>query len=85
MSQFLKRNNIDVLDFARRENYVDPQGHCNTMQFKGNDTHDLVARIKYVSYVSNFDTHSDISESEISLPPIITRDCSQSMCVFFKD
>ena len=63
MSELLKRNNIDVPDFARRGNFVDPQGNCNTMQFKGTDAHDLVARIKYVSDVSDFDTHSNISES----------------------
>ena len=40
------------------------------MQFKGNDAHALVARIKYVSDVSNFDTHYNISELEISLPPL---------------
>ena len=62
MSHFLERNNIDDLDFARREKYVDPQGHCNTMQFKGNDVHALVARIKYVSYMSDFFTHSDMTK-----------------------
>ena len=62
MIQLLERNNIDVPYFARRENFVDPQGHCNTMQFKGNDDHDLVSRIKCVSWVSDFDTNSDISE-----------------------
>ena len=61
MSHLLKINNIDVPFFARREKSVDPQGHCNTMQFKGNDAHDLVARIKYVSDFSYFYTHSDIS------------------------
>ena len=61
MTQLLKRNNIDVLDFARREKIVDPQGHCNTVQFEGNDTHALVDRINYVSDVSQFYTHSDIS------------------------
>ena len=60
MTQFLERNNIDVLDFARREKSVDPWGHCNTMKFKGNDAHTLVARIKYVYDVSDFDTHSDV-------------------------
>ena len=59
MSQLLERNTIDVHDFAR---FVDPHGHCNTMQFKGNDSHALVAIIKYVYDVSHFDTHSDISK-----------------------
>ena len=63
MSYLLERNNIDVPYFARREKYVDPQGHCNTMQFEGNDAHELVSRIKCVSDISDFDTHSDISES----------------------
>ena len=63
ITQLLKRNNIDVPDFARRENSVDPQGHCNIVQFKGNHAHDLVGRIKYVYNVYNFYTHSDISES----------------------
>ena len=40
------------------------------MQFKCNDAHALVARIKYVYYLSDFDTHCDISESEISFPPL---------------
>ena len=70
MIQLLERNNIDVPDFARREKSVDPQGHCNTVQFKGNDAHALVSRIKYVSDVSDFDTHSDILESKIRLPPL---------------
>ena len=48
MSQLVERNNIDVPDFARREKYVDPQGHCNNVQFKGNDAHALVDKIKYV-------------------------------------
>ena len=66
MTQFLERNNIDVPYFARkegREKYVDPQEHCHTMQLKGNDCHDLVAIIKYVYYVYEFYTYSDISES----------------------
>ena len=63
MSQLVERNNIDVPDFAKRGKYVDPQGHCNTVQFKGNDDYDLVARIKYFYDVSDFYTHSDISES----------------------
>ena len=63
MTQFLERNNIDVPDFAKREKSIHPQGHCNTMQFKGNDAHALVAKIKYVSDTSDFYTHSDISES----------------------
>ena len=63
MTQLLERNNIDVPDFARREKSVDPQGNCNTVQFKGNDAHASVARIKYVSDVSDFYTHSDILES----------------------
>ena len=70
MIKLLEINNIDVPYFARREKYVGPQGHCNTMQFEGNDAHELVSKIKYVSDVSNFDTHSDISESEISFPPL---------------
>ena len=40
------------------------------MQFKGNDSHGFVSRIKYVYDVSNFDTHSDISESERSFIPL---------------
>ena len=40
------------------------------MRFKGNDDHALVARIKYVSFVSDFYTHSDISESEIYFSPL---------------
>ena len=40
------------------------------MQFKGNDSHDLVAKIKYASDVSNFYTHYYISESQISLTPL---------------
>ena len=63
MTQFLKRNNIDVPYFARMEKSVDPHGHCNTMQFEGNDSHALVDKINYVSDISDFDTHSDISES----------------------
>ena len=70
MTQLLERNIIDVLDFERREKYVDPHGHCNIVKFKGNDDHALVSGIKYVFDVSDFDTHSDISESEISLPPL---------------
>ena len=70
MTQFLERNNIDVPYFARREKSVDPQGHCNTVQFKGNDAHALVSRIKYVYDVSDFHTHFDTSESEISFPPL---------------
>ena len=49
MTEFLKRTNIDVPNFGRkegRENFVDPQGHCHTMQLKGNDCQDLVSRIK---------------------------------------
>ena len=63
MSHFLKRNNIDVPDFARRKKYVDPEGHCNTMQFEGNDANALVAKIKSIFDIPYFDTHSDISES----------------------
>ena len=66
MTQLLERNNIDVLDLARkegRENYVDPQGHYHTMQFKGNDCHDLFAIKNYFIYIYDFDTPSDISES----------------------
>ena len=63
MTHFLERNNIDVPYFARRKKSVDPQGHLNTVQFKGNDSHDLFAKIKYISDISDFDTHSDISES----------------------
>ena len=48
MTELLERNNIDVPEFARREKYVDPQGHYNTVQFKGDDSHDLVVRIHYV-------------------------------------
>ena len=65
MTLFLERNNVDVPYFARkegRENFVDPQEHCHTMQSKGNDCHDLVSRIKYFPGVSHFDTHSYISE-----------------------
>ena len=62
VTQFLERNIIYVLDFVRREKYVDPQGHCNNVQFKGNDAHALVAKIKYVSYISYFYTHFDLSE-----------------------
>ena len=62
MSQLLEINNIDVTNFARRENFANPQGRYNTMQFKGNDAHALVSRLKYVSDVFNFHTHYDISE-----------------------
>ena len=64
MIEFLERKNIDVPYFARkegRENYVDPHEHCHTVQFKGNDCHALVSRIKYFPDISDFDTHSDIS------------------------
>ena len=61
MTQLLERNNIDVLDFERREKYVDPHGHCNTVQFKGNDFHALVSIIKYFPDISYFYTHYDES------------------------
>ena len=58
MTQLIERNNIDVPYFAR--NFVGPNGHCHTMQFKGNDCHYLVSRIKYFPYVYDFNTHYDI-------------------------
>ena len=64
MNQFLERKNIDVPYFARkegRENSADPQEHYHTVQFKGNDCHALVSRIKYFPDVSDFYTHSDKS------------------------
>ena len=61
MSQLHERNNIDVPGFARREKYGDPERNSNTMQFEGNDAHYLVTKIKYVSNLSYFDTHFDIS------------------------
>ena len=62
MTQLLERNNIDVPDFERREKSIDPQEHCHTMQFKGNDCHALVSIVKYFPSVSNFDIQSYISE-----------------------
>ena len=64
MTQFLERNNIDVTYFARkegREMFIDPQGNCHTMQFKGNDCHALVARIKYFPDIYDFYNYSDTS------------------------
>ena len=60
MTHLLERNNIDVPYFARKEgrgNFANLEEHCHTVQFKGNDCHDLVSRINYFSDVSYFYTH----------------------------
>ena len=73
MIQLVEINNIDVLYFARKKgtkNSVDPREHSHNAQFKGNDCHALISRVNYFPHISNFDTNSDISKSEISFPPL---------------
>ena len=63
MTHFIKRNNIDVPYFARkegRENFVDPHGNYHNVQFTCNDGHALIPKVKYFPHVFEFYTYSDI-------------------------
>ena len=61
MSQLLEKHKIEVP--YELEKHVDSSEHCHSVQFQGDITYAMSARIKSFSHVSDIYLVSDISES----------------------
>ena len=88
MSRLLEKHNIKVLD--ELEKPVESPEHCHGAQFPGNINYALSARVKFFPHISDIDSFSDISKSEISMyfldkSPISPLDPSPNACVFSLD
>ena len=58
MSQLLEKHKIEVPN--ELEKHVDSSKHCHSVQFQGDITYALSARVKYFPHVYDIDLVSDI-------------------------
>ena len=88
MSHLLEKHKIEFLD--ELENLANSSEHYHSVQLQGDIKYSLSSRLKSFPHVSDIDSFSDISESEISdpffdNPPMSLLDSSLNNCEFSLD